>query len=590
MNVIEAESDWSYAGPRAHHVGAAVVACVASLLVHGALLMGVLRLGIPLPGVLDELVRPERRRPVSVKEIRRVPERAAETGEADAAPTMDDVVDTAAKLGVPVPASLLSPPVAASGEQSGEVPNLVEPETPEAPEVWQPRQEIIAIEQAVSRLDVDPVDRVTIPALDRVLDVPDIALPVRRSLAAPPPLQSAGPGKQVLSRNPATAGIDVPQPIQSVEVPQPAAVPSEDAVEESTELFQETREEITPLKPIERVLKAKVSTYASRWGRKYGYFKLEIEGLGPNVLPVIPKDVILMQDCSASMAERRLYFCRRGLQACLDLLGAEDRFDVIRFRQTTDRCFGALVDNAPSNLEKARAFIDAMRPGGNTDILRSIAELVALSREPGRPIIVLLVSDGLATAGETGSSDIIGEFSRMNDGLLSIYTIGTVQTSDEYLLDLLSYSNRGDVIPLRKGRWNIPSAIHDAMNRISRPVLTDVGFRFPVGSSCEVYPVQTSNLYLDRPLVLYGRYPRGETNVTFQAIGAAQRVKCDMLFDVSLDEGAGEGDKSLRHKWAEQKVYHLIGQYARRQDPDILREIRDTARRYDVNVPHRGAF
>ncbi len=165
-----------------------------------------------------------------------------------------------------------------------------------------------------------------------------------------------------------------------------------------------------------------------------------------------------------------------------------------------------------------------------------------------------------------------------------------MQTADEYLLDLLSYSNRGEVIPLGKGRWSIPESIRNAMDKISRPVLANVDFRFPVGSKCEVYPVQTANLYLDRPLVLYGRYPRGEAGVTFQAVGEGKKARCDMLFDVSLAEGAGEGDKTLRQEWAKQKVYHLIGQYARRQDPDILRDIRDTARTYNVNVPHRGRF
>ena len=223
-------------------------------------------------------------------------------------------------------------------------------------------------------------------------------------------------------------------------------------------------------------------------------------------------------------------------------------------------------------------------------ILSSLRDLLALKREPGRPIVVLLVTDGLATAGKTGSSDIIGEFSQMNDGMLSIYTMGTVQTADQYLLDLLSYSNRGEVMELGKGRWNIPATMRDAMQKISRPVLADVGFRFPVGATCEVYPVQTSNLYLDRPLVLYGRYPRDATNVTFQAVGEAESVKCDMLFDVSLANGAGAGDKTLMDEWAKQKVYHLIGEYTRRQDPDILREIRSTARAYKVNVPYRGRF
>lgn len=588
--MIHPESEWSYAGPRAHHVIAAVVACALSVVVHVGLLIGVLKLEIPLPGMLSRIHLPERTRPMNLGEVRRAPESPIEAAEEDSAPTMDDVVDTARKLGVPVPASLLAPPIAPAGGVGSETPNLAEPDAPEPPEVWQPRQEIVAIEKTVAKLDVAPIDRITIPVLDRVITAPDIALPVERSLAAPPPLQSSGPGKQTLSRTPGTASIVLPSPLQGIEQPRPAAVPSEAVVEEGTELFKETLEDITPLKPIERVLAARASTYESRRDREYGYFKVEIEGLGTDVLPVMPKDVILMQDCSASMAEQRLYFCRQGLNACLDLLGDNDRFEVIGFRQTADRCFGNLVDSDPANIEKARAFIANMRPGGNTDILSSIRDLAALPREAGRPIVVLMVSDGLATSGQTGSSDIIGQFSQMNDGLLSIYTIGTVQTADKYLLDLLSYSNRGEVIPLGKGRWSIPSSIRDAMDKVSRPVLADVGFRFPVGSTCEVYPVQTSNLYLDRPLVLYGRYPRGEEKVTFQAVGEAQKVKCDMLFDVSLAEGAGKGDGDVRDEWAKQKVYHLIGQYARRQDPDTLREIRDTAREYKVDVPHRGKF
>jgi hypothetical protein len=560
------------------------------VLVHVGLLIGILTLDIPLPGMLSNIRLPERLRPMKMGDVRRAPESPMDAAEDSPKPTIEDVVDTAEKLGVPVPASLLAPPAAPVGGTGTETPNLAEPELPAPPEVWQPRQEIVAIEKTVSKLDVTPIDRITIPALERTIAAPDIALPVQRSLAAPPPLQSDGPGKQALSRTPASDSIVLPAPLQDIEQPRPAAVPSDAVVEEGTELFKETLEEITPLKPIERVLAAQATTYESRWDRRYGYFKVEITGLGPDVLPVMPKDVILMQDCSASMAEQRLFFCRQGINACLEFLGDDDRFEIIAFRQKADRCFGALVDNEASNVAKAREFIKGMRPGGNTDILNSIRELVALPREAGRPIVVLIVTDGLATAGQTGSSGIIGEFSQMNDGMLSIYTIGTVQTADEYLLDLLSYSNRGEVIPLGSGRWSIPGSIRDAMDKISRPVLANVDFRFPVGAKCEVYPVQTSNLYLDRPLVLYGRYPRGEERVTFQAVGEGSTAKSDMLFDVPLAEGVGSGDKTLRSEWAKQKVYHLIGQYARRQDPDTLRDIRDTAREYKVNVPHRGRF
>jgi len=587
---MSSETEWSYAGPRAHHVLAGSIAIAVSVLVHIGLLIAVMTLDIKLPGMLGRIQVSERLRPMQLHEVARAPESPVESTEDGEDPTLEDVADAADRLGVPVPASLLAPPAVVGGGGAGEAANLAVPELPEAPTVWQPRQEIVAIERSVAKTDVAAVDRLTIPALERMVAAPDLALPVQRSLAVPPPLQSAGPGRQALSRQPAVAAIQLPAPSQAAVVPLPSAVASDAVVEEGTELFRETQEEITPLKPIEHVLTASAVSYESRRDRDYGYFKLEIGGLGEDILPPIAKDVVLVQDCSASMAEQRLFFCRQGLEACLKLLGDGDRFDVIGFRQSADRCFGALVENMPSNIDKARDFIGNMRSGGNTDILTSLRDLLALPREPGRPIIVLLITDGLATTGKTGSSDIIGEFSQMNDGMVSIYTMGTVQTADRYLLDLLSHSNRGEVMELEKGRWSIPETMAQAMEKVSRPVLADVRFRFPVGSRCEVYPTQTGNLYLDRPLVLFGRYPKGETNVTFQAIGAARDVKCDMLFDLSLTEGAGQGDKALAEQWATEKVYHLIGEYTRRQDPDILREIRTTAREYKVDVPYRGRF
>jgi len=123
---------------------------VLSIAVHVGLLVGVLNLDLPLPGMLSRIRLPERVRPMKLGEVRRAPESPVETVGEDAAPTMEDVVDTAEKLGVPVPVSLLAPPVGPAAGVGTETPNLAQPDTPDPPEVWQPRQEIIAIEKAVS--------------------------------------------------------------------------------------------------------------------------------------------------------------------------------------------------------------------------------------------------------------------------------------------------------------------------------------------------------------------------------------------------------------------------------------------------------
>ena len=128
------------------------------------------------------------------------------------------------------------------------------------------------------------------------------------------------------------------------------------------------------------------------------------------------------------------------------------------------------------------------------------------------------------------------------------------------------------------------------MREFSRPVLSDVSFRFARGSECEAYPVMTSNLYLDRPLVLYGRMARDSKKIVFQAVGKAGEVNCDMVFDLDLDKVARSGDSSIRENWAKQKIYYLIGEQARKGGHDLVDEINDTARIYKIKIPYKGRF
>lgn len=584
-----ADSEFSYTGPRPHHLVAAAIACVLSLIVHALCLLGITRLDIELPVLFENLRAPAKARAMVLRDVaREAPPRDRSLSEV---PPAADLVRAVEALGVPVPQSRLEPPAAESTDLGGpELANLTAPELPAAPATWEPRQEVLAIERQVVSDELPMLERVPIPVVERVISAPDIVVPIDLAQIDVKRRPLGDAARSVITHKPTATPIVLPAPALAPALPGPAVVPTAAVVAGSADLFGETPEAITALKPLERVLRARISTFESRRDRKYGYVKVEIERLGAEILPVIPKDVVLMQDCSASMAEERLRFCRQGLERCLAAIGPDDRFEIVRFRQTAERCFGGWTENVPSNIDQAREFVRAMRPGGNTDILASIRELVAFERQPGRPMVVLLVTDGLATTGRTASSEIIGEFSRLNDGLVSVFAMGTVQTANRYLLDLLSYSNRGEALIVDKGRWNIPEVMGGLMDEVSRPVLADVNFRFPAGARYEMFPVQTSNLYLDRPLVLYGRYPRGQESIAFQAVGRAGERDCDMLFELNLADGAGRGDDTLPTEWARNKIYHLIAQYARQQDPDTLREVQRTARAYRIPIPHSGKF
>jgi hypothetical protein len=101
--------------------------------------------------------------------------------------------------------------------------------------------------------------------------------------------------------------------------------------------------------------------------------------------------------------------------------------------------------------------------------------------------------------------------------------------------------------------------------------------------------VQTCNLYADRPLVLFGRTARDAgARIVMQAVGKAGETACDMVFDIDLAAAPRTADRDIRREWARQRIYHLVGRYARTPEPAILDEIRATAADYRVPVPHEA--
>lgn len=336
---------------------------------------------------------------------------------------------------------------------------------------------------------------------------------------------------------------------------------------------------------MEKLLQVKVVTCTAPNDPLYEYCRISIERISQAVLPVLPKDFIFVQDCSASMTEQKLYFCRQGIIKSLSRIGPADRFNILGFRDTIQLCFPTWTNKTDSTTRIAEEFVQGMKAQGNTDFFASMRFVLDLPRDPARPTISLLISDGAPTRGMTDSTDIVEEFSRENAGTVSAISLGTYPGANAYLLDLLSYRNRGDTAIVRSGRWDIPDAVEQRVNEVSRPVLTGLHFIFSTESRCQAYPVLTSNLYLDKPLLIYGRYPRETRNLVMQAVGKAGQVDCDMIFDVDLTK-ENEQDPKVRTEWAWQRIYHLIGIHTRTRSPTILEEIRRTAKVYGLKVPY----
>lgn len=462
---------------------------------------------------------------------------------------------------------------------------LKEPEPASARPMWQPRQEILMIDGKIigATPDHPRVEVAVVPRVKRAADLVFAAdwKDAMKGKDAP----TGGDGSDidlenlnlqrspVFGRRPATRHATQRSSVVVPSAPEPSKLSA-----------SELSAKIAPYKALEKLLKVEVRKYSSG-NDPWAYCMIEIKRIGDAQVPIIAKDILLVQDFSASITEQRLHFCREGMTNALALVGPKDRFNVIGFRDKVERPFYEWREPTPVALARAREFIAGMKSRGDTDIYTPMIAFLKEQRQPSRPMIVFVVSDGVPTTGVTDSTRIIEEFSRLNKGEVSVFSLGTSGSANTYLLDLLSYRNRGDTFVVTTGRWDIPSTIVSRMRGFSRPVLADVKTTFTSADKVESYPRLTSNLYLDRPLIIYCRYPRELNDMAFQITGTAGDINCDMVFRVDLNNVKSWKDE-IRTLWAWQRVYHLIGEHTRTRSPEIVAELKQIGKAYSLKIPY----
>ena len=427
------------------HLQWAVLAVVLSVILHVLLIL--LFPGVTIYGFSRERLLQEARVALKLHDVRT----QAEPAEAERRPARfrpeaargtvaGDASSESVAFRRPVDEANVEPRRIGAGALAGEDRTLVEPDTVNRT-VWEPRQDIVSINRRVVQDDVAALPRRYVEAIPRQKTGADIAGPADRSDAAsglvaalsydvtddPAKFQwgSGSGGGGTAGRGAAEGGA---ASVIRVE-PRPH--------------FDETQR-VSVLKALERYLKADVQVYRPALDSRYSYCRIEVKRRTSDLLPVLEKDVLLVQDASASITEQKLYYCREGMLRALELIGPGDRFNVVEFRTGCAKCFSGWAPADMESLQRAREFILGIRSEGDTDIFGSMRELLNLPRKPGRPVIAIVVSDGVATVGLTDRSQIIESFSQANAGAVSVFTMGTYAGANAYLLDLLSYRNRGD--------------------------------------------------------------------------------------------------------------------------------------------------
>lgn len=248
------------------------------------------------------------------------------------------------------------------------------------------------------------------------------------------------------------------------------------------------------------------------------YFKISVMPRAD--LKVIPKDVVILLDASGSIANDRLRSCRANAKKILrSCMNSHDRFNLVAFRDDFRYAFRSWQECGKESYEKAERWLDSLAAYGRTDVFASAASVLKLPRDPKRPLIALIVTDGIANKGVRETSRILSAFTALNDGLVSVYMYGVKDEANRELIDVLTRGNRGESFIHDGRRKYAGRELEQLSDRFRDPVLSDLRVVFAADSKAEAYPALLRNLYRGEMVDVVGRVPKGTREVAFSLKG-----------------------------------------------------------------------
>ena len=295
----------------------------------------------------------------------------------------------------------------------------------------------------------------------------------------------------------------------------------------------------------------------------------------------IPKDVLLVLDTSGSMRGAKLAQAKRAAKYVLENLNREDRFGIVAFSSGAHIYAKQLSDI--HHAESALSFIDDLTAGGGTNIDLAFQEALRHARL-SRPQVVLFLTDGLATEGETRTDKILARVADLASDSVRLFTFGVGYDVNTILLDTLAEVHHGSSLYVRPGE-DIERGVSSLYDRISSPVLSSPTLDLGSIRGWDLYPNPLPDLFAGSQLVLLGRYREAATTELVLSGYVNGRLQTHEYADVRFRTAGGAN--FIPRLWATRKIGHLLTQISLHgSNRELVDEIVALSVRYGIVTPY----
>ena len=319
------------------------------------------------------------------------------------------------------------------------------------------------------------------------------------------------------------------------------------------------------------------------------YFKVSISaGKDAKKLQVIPKEIVFLVDCSLSIQKDRLEHFKRGLEYCLSHLNSSDLFNILAFKERIEWFRPSAVAPSKENIRAAGDFVKSLVSDESTDTYRALSESMRV-HESMIPSYIVLLSDGRPTYGITGSREIINKISAVNQGKRPVFAFSGGSRVNRYLLDFISYKNRGWSEYAQSG-YLVARHMASMYNKIKDPLFLNLRYNVSGLDPALIFPKSLPDFYMNAEFNIFGKYENDDTDFSFQLLGDAFGMTNEFVIIGSLKD-ARPTTEDIAKGWAFNRIYHLIGLLGESgDDPGRLEEIRLLCKKFNITTPYSEAI
>jgi len=311
-----------------------------------------------------------------------------------------------------------------------------------------------------------------------------------------------------------------------------------------------------------------------------GYFMLLLAPGQAAQTVTLRRDLVAVLDVSGSMSGEKLDQAKAALVQLLGTLRPSDRFRLITFSSDVRRYAPGWTDASGEHVRDVQQWVRALSAEGGTNIAGALSEAFAAAPAEGALGVVVFLTDGMPTVGET-DPERIANAADQNRGAFRVFSFGIGYDVNTYVLDRLTERARGTTEYIQPG-GDIERAVGSLAAKVSSPVLTDLALRADGADLYDVQPGSLPDLFAGDELVVFGRFRgvgSGDWSVTVNGRRNGHREQ----FTTGAPGAHGSGVEYVPQLWAARKAGALTREIRLHgQNPEIVNELKRLALRYGI--------